>query len=219
MRDAIQSVYVFTTAGDGIKMDIEVEVVKKEGEGEGGGGASTSAAAGSGAQAAGGGEAAAPPAEAAAAASSSSGDAAAAAAAGSTLSSSGASSSGSSSGGSKDEPESDELAAVMASFEALRQLAGAAPPLGRAAVEESVRATATATIVTAEDAAARRLMVLYSLLLDGSAYGTFAATGGNLVASIAAGAAVCVGVGAAEWAGEGIMRRRLRAAGVTRPFL
>lgn len=62
-------------------------------------------------------------------------------------------------------------------------------------------------------ALAARVMVLYAFLLDCSAYGSYAATGGNLLASIAAGTVVCLGVGAVETVAEGAMQLRLRLAG------
>jgi hypothetical protein len=56
-------------------------------------------------------------------------------------------------------------------------------------------------------------------LLDASAYGSFAATGGNLLASVAAAVSVCLGIFAVETAGAAAMRVRLRAAGRTHSFL
>jgi len=58
-------------------------------------------------------------------------------------------------------------------------------------------------------------MILYAALLDFSAYGSYAATGGNVLASAFCGLLVCVGIGGVELAAEVLTRARLKAAGRT----
>jgi hypothetical protein len=66
---------------------------------------------------------------------------------------------------------------------------------------------------------AARIMVVYSFLVDASAYGSYAASGGNLAASIAAGLCLAGGVAGVEAAAAAAMRARLKAAGRSLSFL